>query len=55
MTGFGEPPRDYVSFVVILVMSVGLGIPLLIILASGIYFLVKKLGKPKADLLLGRS
>jgi len=53
MTGFGNPPEDSVSFLVILVMGVGLGVPLVIIFASGIYFVVKKLSKPKDDLLLG--
>jgi hypothetical protein len=53
MTGYGNPPDDYVSFIVILVMAVGLGIPLVIICGSVIYLIVKKLSKPKDDLLLG--
>ena len=54
MTGYGAPPSDYVSLLVILVLGVGLGIPALLILGAGVYLFMKRLAKPRDDLLLER-
>jgi len=51
-TGYGSPPKDYVSTLVLLVVGVGLGIPAFIIVLSVSYVLVKKLKQPRDDLLL---
>jgi len=53
-TGFGEPPKDYVSLLVFLIIGVGLGIPTLIIIVSVIYVFTKRCKQPRDDLLLGR-
>jgi len=52
-SGFGTPPPDRVSALVMLVVSIGLGIPALIIAFSVIYITCK--GKnPRDELLLGQ-
>jgi len=53
MAGYGEPPEDYVSALVVLVVSIGFGIPALIILVSSIYIIYKRLSKPRDAVLLG--
>lgn len=54
MTGYGPPPSDSVSLLVILTLAVGLGIPAIIVVMAVIYMFTKKLSTPKDDLLLGR-
>jgi len=54
LTGYGNPPHDYVSLLVKLVVAIGLGVPAVIILSSGLYVFLKRVSKPKDDLLLGR-
>jgi hypothetical protein len=54
LTGYGPPPSDTVSMLVIMTLAVGLGIPAIIILIAVIYLFTKKLSTPKDDLLLGR-
>ncbi|CAL8073062.1 unnamed protein product [Orchesella dallaii] len=53
-TGFGVPPPDRVSLLVMLVVSIGLGIPVLIIVLSVIYMLMCRVRRPRDDLLLGQ-
>lgn len=52
-TGFGTPPPDRVSMLVMLVVSIGLGIPALIIVFSVIYMGCKA-KRPRDELLLGQ-
>jgi hypothetical protein len=52
-TGFGEPPKDYVSMIVILVVAIGLGIPAIIIILAIVYVSLKRYRTPRDDLLLG--
>ena len=40
--GYGKPPADAISTVVIIIISVGLGLPVVLILAGGIYVCAKK-------------
>ena len=40
--GYGKPPADSISTVVIIIISVGLGLPVVIILLGGIYVCAKK-------------
>lgn len=52
-TGFGVPPTERVSMLVMLVVSIGLGIPALIIAFSVIYMGCRS-KRPRDDLLLGQ-
>lgn len=40
--GYGEPPQDSVSTIVIIIISAGLGIPVVLILFGGIFVCIKK-------------
>lgn len=40
--GYGIPPQDKVSLMVIIIISVGLGIPVVIIIFGGIYVCAKR-------------
>jgi hypothetical protein len=40
--GFGDPPQDRISFLIILIICIGLGIPVLLILAGCVYTCVRK-------------
>lgn len=40
--GYGKPPADAISTVVIIIISVGLGLPVVLILLGGIYVCAKK-------------
>ncbi|KAL5004804.1 hypothetical protein ScPMuIL_018260 [Solemya velum] len=42
LVGFGDPPQDQVSLLVIIVISVGLGLPVLFIIFGGVFICVKK-------------
>lgn len=53
-TGFGQPPKDFVSTLVLIIVAIGLGIPAIIIMLSILYVIVKRLKRPRDDLLLGQ-
>jgi len=40
--GFGQPPTDHISFMIIMIILVGLGIPIVLIIAGTVYTCVKK-------------
>lgn len=40
--GYGQPPVESVSLLVIIVIAAGLGIPVIIILLGGIYVCIKR-------------
>lgn len=43
LIGYGTPPNEQFSFLVIMILSIGLGLPLIILFATGIYLCVRKL------------
>lgn len=52
--GYGKPPNEEFSLLVILVISIGLGLPALLILISGLVMLIRRVSQKKDDLFLGR-
>lgn len=44
--GYGKPPMDAVSSLVVVVISVGLGIPVVLIIFGGIFVCLKKKSDP---------
>lgn len=47
--GYGTPPIDKVSTLVVVVISVGLGIPVIIILCGGLFVFFKKRSEKKKE------
>lgn len=45
LIGYGTPPEEQFSYLVIMIISIGLGLPLIILLAIGLYFCIYKLPK----------
>lgn len=45
LIGYGTPPEEQFSYLVIMIISLGLGLPLIILLAIGLYFCIYKLPK----------
>ncbi|PSN45259.1 hypothetical protein C0J52_10341 [Blattella germanica] len=54
MMGYGKPPEEGFSLLVILVISIGLGLPALLIILSGIIVMVRRISMKKDDLFLNR-
>lgn len=54
MVGYGTPPNEDFSLLVILVISIGLGLPALLIIVSGIVMAVRRISQKKDDLFLNR-
>ncbi|XP_067008190.1 glycosylated lysosomal membrane protein [Anabrus simplex] len=52
--GYGKPPDEDFSLLVILVISIGLGLPALLIIISGIIMFVRRISHKKDDLFLSR-
>ncbi|XP_049791117.1 glycosylated lysosomal membrane protein-like [Schistocerca nitens] len=50
--GYGKPPNEDFSLLVILVISIGLGLPALLVVISGIVMSIRKISQNKDDLLL---
>ncbi|XP_053972558.1 glycosylated lysosomal membrane protein-like [Hylaeus volcanicus] len=42
LIGYGTPPNEKFSYLVIMIVSIGLGIPLIILFATGIYMCIRK-------------
>ena len=42
VVGHGNPPKEEVSIAVIIIISLGLGIPMLLVLAGGVYVVIRK-------------
>ena len=42
MLGFGTPPEDSISFVVVLTICIGLGVPALLIGCGGIFLVIRR-------------
>ncbi|XP_043273742.1 glycosylated lysosomal membrane protein-like isoform X2 [Venturia canescens] len=45
LVGYGTPPAEQFSYLVIMIMAIGLGLPVLLMLAVGIYFCVRRIPK----------
>jgi len=54
MMGYGTPPDEDFSMLVIFVISIGLGLPALLIVISGIVMAVRRISQKKDDLFLNR-
>lgn len=54
MMGYGVPPDEDFSLLVIFVISIGLGLPALLIVISGIVMAVRRISQKKDDLFLNR-
>ncbi|KAJ9584542.1 hypothetical protein L9F63_021113, partial [Diploptera punctata] len=54
MMGYGKPPEEGFSLLVILVISIGLGLPTILIIASVIFVLIRRISQKKDDLFLNR-
>nr|CAD7197201.1 unnamed protein product [Timema douglasi] len=54
LVGYGHPPDEKFSLLVILVISIGLGLPALLILVSGIVMAVRRVSNKNDDLFLSR-
>lgn len=54
MMGYGTPPNEDFSLLVIFVISIGLGLPALLIVISGIVMAVRRISQKKDDLFLNR-
>ncbi|XP_069697302.1 glycosylated lysosomal membrane protein B-like [Periplaneta americana] len=54
MVGYGTPPNEDFSLLVILVISIGLGLPALLIIVAGIVMAVRRISQKKDDLFLNR-
>ena len=39
--GYGQPPAEKVSLMIIIVISVGLGIPVILVIMGGIYICIR--------------
>ncbi|KAG1680212.1 Glycosylated lysosomal membrane protein B [Nymphon striatum] len=51
--GYGTPPQNEMSLTVILVLSIGVGLPLVLLFVGGIYSLIKKFkGDNRRDMLI---
>lgn len=42
LIGYGTPPNEQFSYLVIMIISIGLGLPMIILLATGIYLCIRK-------------
>jgi hypothetical protein len=54
MMGYGSPPSEDFSLLVIFVISIGVGLPALLIIISGITMAVRRISQKKDDLFLNR-
>lgn len=54
MMGYGRPPNENFSLLVIFVISIGLGLPALLIIISGLVMAVRRISQKKDDLFLNR-
>ncbi|XP_021938342.1 glycosylated lysosomal membrane protein-like isoform X2 [Zootermopsis nevadensis] len=54
VVGYGTPPNEDFSLLVIFVISIGLGLPALLIIISGIVVAVRRISQKKDDLFLNR-
>ncbi|KAI4503788.1 hypothetical protein M0802_001191 [Mischocyttarus mexicanus] len=54
MIGYGTPPEEQLSYLVILIISIGIGLPLFIILLSALYACVRNMSTRHPDTYLNR-
>ncbi|KOC69813.1 Lysosomal protein NCU-G1 [Habropoda laboriosa] len=54
LIGYGTPPTEHFSYLVIMIISIGLGLPLIIMLAIGSYFCICKLSKRNSEAYLNQ-
>lgn len=41
--GYGSAPPERVSFIVIIIACIGMGIPLILLIAGGVYLAIKRM------------
>lgn len=49
LVGYGTPPNERFSYLVIMIISIGIGIPLVILLATGLYLCIRKLPRRNSE------
>ncbi|CAL7939342.1 unnamed protein product [Xylocopa violacea] len=54
LIGYGTPPNERFSYLVIMIISIGLGLPLTILVATGIYLCIRKLPKRNSEVYLSQ-
>lgn len=54
LIGYGTPPSERFSNLVIMIISIGLGLPLIILIATGLYLCIRKLPKRHSDTYLSQ-
>ncbi|XP_034184401.2 glycosylated lysosomal membrane protein [Osmia lignaria lignaria] len=54
LIGYGTPPSERFSNLVIMIISIGLGLPLIILIATGLYLCIHKLPKRHSDTYLSQ-
>ncbi|XP_077280985.1 glycosylated lysosomal membrane protein A [Temnothorax americanus] len=54
MIGYGTPPEERFSYLVIMIISLGLGLPLLIMIVTGLYLCIRRMPKQHGNVYLSR-
>ncbi|XP_071554636.1 glycosylated lysosomal membrane protein [Temnothorax nylanderi] len=54
MIGYGTPPEERFSSLVIMIISIGLGLPLLIMIITGLYLCIRRMPKQHGNVYLSR-
>lgn len=54
IAGYGTPPEERFSNLVIMIISLGLGIPLLIMIITGLYLCIRRMPKRQGDVYLSQ-
>lgn len=54
MIGYGTPPEERFSSLVIMIISIGLGLPLLIMVITGLYLCIRRMPKRHGNVYLSR-
>lgn len=54
LIGYGTPPDEQFSYLVIMIISIGLGLPLIILLVIGLYLCISKLPKRNSETYLSQ-
>ncbi|XP_071645589.1 glycosylated lysosomal membrane protein [Temnothorax longispinosus] len=54
MIGYGTPPEERFSYLVIMIISIGIGLPLLIMIITGLYLCIRRMPKQHGNVYLSR-
>ncbi|XP_076682498.1 glycosylated lysosomal membrane protein isoform X2 [Andrena cerasifolii] len=49
LIGYGTPPNEQFSYLVIMIISIGIGLPLIILMASGIYVCIRSMPRRNSE------